>query len=129
MTSQSHLTSMKQWSNMLQSQLGRGHAALEKCSAIVGIPGMARGTYDRLATKVATAQTLVASEVLRASAEAVHNANETESEDGNNDDSVDGDQGGAEGEPEGDGDMDDSIDGGGDGESGGAGDNDTYSRK
>lgn len=72
---------------MCFNELGCGEAALNKFSAIMGIPGFAHTTYQRLSQKVGRAQQEIASGVLSAAAVAVHQAyadhgmdNDTENE-------------------------------------------------
>ena len=59
---------------MCFNELGCGEAALQKFSAIMGIPGFAHNTYRRLRKKVCEANAEVTNNVLTAAVAAVHRA-------------------------------------------------------
>ncbi|XP_025097592.1 uncharacterized protein LOC112565918 [Pomacea canaliculata] len=56
------------------NELGLGHAAMQKFSALVNIPGMHHKTYQKLTKKISTAHINVTEMVMKASAEAVRDA-------------------------------------------------------
>lgn len=73
------------------NELGLGHAAMTKFSALLNIPGMHHKTYHRIAKKVGCANVDVGDSVLNASADAVRDAYAALDHDSDDDSDDDGD--------------------------------------